>query len=47
MFEVCVFHRLKWCFGELIKYNRKVSFWKVPGTFGVIPVKTGEEPIKV
>ena len=42
MFEVCVFHRLKGCYGELIKYNRKVPFWKIPGTFGTIPVKTGE-----
>ena len=24
MFEVCVFHGLKWCFGELVKDNRKV-----------------------
>ena len=42
MFEVCVFHRLKGCFCELIEYNRKVPFWKIPGTFGTIPVKTGE-----
>ena len=42
MFEVCVFHRLKGCFCELIEYNRKVLFWKIPGTFGTIPVKTGE-----
>ena len=42
MFEVCVFHRLKGCFCELIENNRKVPFWKIPGTFGTIPVKTGE-----
>ena len=41
MFEVCVFHRLKGCFCELIE-NRKVPFRKIPGTFGTIPVKTGE-----
>ena len=38
MFEVCVFHRLKGCFCELIE-NRKVPFSKIPGTFGTIPVK--------
>ena len=27
------------CFCELIKHNRKVPFWKIPGTFGTIPVK--------
>ena len=32
MFEVCVFHRLKGCFCELIE-NRKVPFWKIPGSF--------------
>ena len=42
MFEVCVFHRLKGCFCELIKHNRKVPFLKIPGTFMTIPVKTGE-----
>ena len=42
MFEVCVFHRLKGCFCELINYNRKALLWKVPGTFGMVPVKTGE-----
>ena len=42
MFEVCVFHMLKGCFCELIKYNRKVPFGKIPETFGMIPVKTGE-----
>ena len=47
MFEGCVFHRLKGCFGELIKNKRKVSFWKLPGTFGTIPVKIGEQPVKV
>ena len=41
MFKVCVFHRLKGRFCELIKHNRKVPFWKIPGTFGTIPVKTG------
>ena len=39
MFEVCVFHRLKGCFCELIENNRKVPFGKIPGTFGKIPVK--------
>ena len=44
MFEVCVFHRLKGCFCELIENNRNVLFIdvKIPGTFGTIPVKTGE-----
>ena len=41
MFEVCVFHRLKGRFCELIENNRKVPFWKIPGTFWTIPVKTG------
>ena len=36
MFEVCVFHRLKGCFCELIKYNRKASLRKIPG----VPYKT-------
>ena len=40
MFEVYIFYRLKGCFCELIKYNRKVLLWKIPGTFGTIPVKT-------
>ena len=40
MFEVCVFHRFEGYFCELINYNRKVPFWKIPGTFGTIPVKT-------
>ena len=42
MFEVCVFHRLKRVFCELTKNNRKVPFWKIPGTFGAIPVKTAK-----
>ena len=42
MFEVCVFHRLKGCFSELINYNRKVPLRKIPGTSETIPVKTGE-----
>ena len=42
MFEVCVFHRLKGCFCELIENNRKVPLRKIPGTFGAIPVKAGE-----
>ena len=42
MFEVCVFHRLKGHFYELIENNRKVPFGKIPGTFWTIPVKTGE-----
>ena len=41
MFEVCVFHRLKGCFCELIENNRKVPLWKIPGTFWTIPVETG------
>ena len=32
MFEVCVFHRLKGHFCELIE-NRKVPLRKIPGTF--------------
>ena len=39
MFDVCVFHRLKGCVSELIKQNRKGSIWKIPETFGMIPVK--------
>ena len=42
MFEVCVFHRLKGYFGELIENNRKVPLRKIPRTFGIIPMKTGE-----
>ena len=37
-----VFHRLKGCFCELIENNRKVPFWKISGTLGMIPVETGE-----
>ena len=33
MFEVCVFHRLKGCFCELIENNRKVPLRKISGTF--------------
>ena len=40
MVEVCAFHSLKGCFCELIKNKRKVPLWKIPGTFGMIPVKT-------
>ena len=40
--RVCVFHRLKGCFCELIKNNRKVPLRKIPGTFGTIPTKAGE-----
>ena len=47
MFEVCVFHRLKGCFCELIENDRKVPFRKIPGTFGTIPVETRELPMKV
>ena len=47
MFEVCVFHRLKGCFCELIENNRKVPLGDISGTFGVIPVETGEQPMKV
>ena len=47
MFEVCVFHRLKGCFCERIKHNRKVPFREIPGKFRTIPVKTGEQPVKV
>ena len=42
MFEICVFHRLKGCLCVLIEYNRKVPFRKISGSFGTIPVKTGE-----
>ena len=35
MFEVCDFHRLKGCFCEFIKHNRKVPFWKIPGMISV------------
>ena len=42
MFEVCVFHRLKGCFCELIENNRKVPLRKISGTFWTIPVETGE-----
>ena len=41
-FEVCVFHRLKGCFCELIKYNRKAPLRNVPGTFEMISVKAGK-----
>ena len=44
MFEVCVFHKLKGCFCELIKNNRKVPFWKIPGTFRMSPVKNWRVP---
>ena len=47
MFEVCVFHRLKGCFCELIENNREVPLRKISGTFGTIPVETGEIPVKV
>ena len=47
MFEVCVFHRLKGCFCELIVNNRKVPLGEISGTFGAIPVETGEQPMKV
>ena len=35
------------CFGELIKNNRKVPFEEIPGTFGTIPAKIREQPVKV
>ena len=44
MFEVCVFHRLKGCYCELIENNRKVPLGEISGTFGAIPVETGEQP---
>ena len=47
MFEVCVFHRLKGCFCELIENNRKVPLGEISGAFGAIPVETGEQPMKV
>ena len=47
MFEVCVFHRLKGCFCERIENNRKVPLGEISGTFGAIPVETGEQPMKV
>ena len=46
MFEVCVFHRLKGCFCELIE-NRKVPLGEISGAFGAIPVENGEQPMKV
>ena len=47
MFEVCVFHRLKGGFCELMKNNRKVPLREISGTFGTIPMETGEQPVKV
>ena len=47
MFEVCVFHRLKGCFCEVIENNKKVPLGEISGTFRVIPVETGEQPMKV
>ena len=47
MFEVCVFHRLKGCFCELIENNRKVPLGEISGTFAAIPVEIGEQPMKV
>ena len=47
MFEVYVFDRLEGCFCELTENNGKVPLRKVPGTFGTIRVKTGEQPVKV
>ena len=32
----------KGAFSELIENNRKVPLRKIPGTFGTIPVTTGE-----
>ena len=31
----------------LIENNRKVPLRKIPGTLGAIPVKTGEQSVKV
>ena len=42
MFEVCVFHRLKRCFCELIENNRKVPLRKISRIFWTITVETGE-----
>ena len=42
MFEGCVFYRLKGCFCELIENNKKVPLRKISGTFGTIPMETGE-----
>ena len=47
MFEVCVFHRLKGCFCELIENNRTVPLGEISGTFGAISVEIGEQPMKV
>ena len=47
MFEVCVFPMLKGCYCELIENNRKVPLGEISGTFGAIPVETGEQPMKV
>ena len=38
-----MFHRLKGCFCELIENNRKVPLGEISGTFGGIPVETGEQ----
>ena len=27
--------------------TEKFHFWRIPGTFGMIPVKTREKPVKV
>ena len=35
------------CFCERIENNRKVPLGEISGTFGVIPVETGEQPMKV
>ena len=47
MFELCVFHRLKGCFCEHIKYHKKVPLWEISGTFWTIPVEAGKCPVKV
>ena len=31
----------------LLKNKRKVPLWKIPGTFGMIPMKATEQPVKV
>ena len=42
-----MFHRLKGCFCELIQNNRKVPLGEISGTFGAVPMETGEQPMTV
>ena len=45
--SLCCAHRLKGCFCELIENNRNVPLGEISGTFGAIPVETGEQRMKV